>query len=216
MKVGASAGELALRWTSGSGCPHLLSKSGKARRRAIFPCLLCRSGLQFACGGYKQMRKTDVPVYLLVIVSLSVSSAWAQAVAESALINSMSSTSAAKAGTTFGQALNQATHSVQQRTSTVLQGAGGAGVRNTPAHTNPPMSTATSRLQTVPGGLGISVRGGQLKCDPISPAVQTSDPKSAQPVPGNCNSQSVPVRAASSATQEKTLTKSSASSSTPK
>jgi hypothetical protein len=180
---------------------------------SVFPCLLHRSGLKFASGGYKQMRKMDVPVYLLVIVSLSLSSAWAQAAAESALINSMSSTSAAKAGTAFGQAFNQATSNVQQRASTVLQG---TGVRNTPAHTNRPTSTATSRVQTVPGGLGISVRGGQLKCDPISPAVQSSDPKSAQPIQGNCNRQSASARAASSAIEEKTLTKSSASSAIPK
>jgi hypothetical protein len=152
---------------------------------------------------------------IIVTLGLAVSSALAQAAAESALINSMSSTSTANAGAAWGRAINQASGNVQQRTSRALEG---AGVRNAPkTRVSHPVITATGgQLQSVPGGLGISVRGGQLKCDPISPAVQTSNPKSAQPIQGNCGNQSVPAHAPNPATEDKNMTKSAVTSPAPK
>jgi hypothetical protein len=156
--------------------------------------------------------KRHAAVYCLlitIVVILAVPGVFAQAAAESALINSMSSTSTANAGTALGRALNQATGNVQQHTSTVLQG---AGVRNSPnTHVNRPVTITTSRMQPLAGGLGISVRGGQLRCEPISPAVQTSDPKSAQPIQTNCGNQSATPHAAGGATQKKDINPSSAS-----
>jgi hypothetical protein len=151
---------------------------------------------------------------IIVALGLSVPRALAQAAAESALINSMSSTATANAGTALGRALNQASSNVQQRTSKALEG---TGVRNAPkTQLGHPVITATGRLQSVPGGLGISVRGGQLKCDPISPAVQTSDPKSAQPIPANCGTQSLPAQAPNPATQDKNVSKPPLTSPAPK
>jgi hypothetical protein len=163
--------------------------------------------------------KKHALIYLFAIIvalGLGVSSARAQAAAESALINSMSSTATANAGTALGRAINQASGNVQQRTSKALEG---AGVRNAPkTQVSHPVITATGRLQSVPGGLGISVRGGQLKCDPISPAVQTSDPKSAQPipVPGNCGNPSMPAHAPNPASQDKNVTRPAVTSPAPK
>jgi hypothetical protein len=204
----------------GAGCTLINHRGHRGQRigAASLGCisLAWRGFLDYSShvAGYTQMKKMHVPVYLLVIVSLSVSSAFAQAAAESALINSMSSTSAAKAGTALGRALNQAATNVQQRTLMVPQG---AGVRNAPKNqVSQPLITASGRRQSVPGGLGISVRGGQLKCDPISPAVQTSDPKSAQPVQGNCGSRPASVGTASPTTQDKNATNSAATSPAPK
>jgi hypothetical protein len=160
---------------------------------------------------YTNMKRHAAIYWLLTIITviLAVPGVFAQAAAESALINSMSSTSTANAGTTLGRALNQATGNVQQHTSTVLQG---AGVRNsTNTHVNRPVTAATSRMQPLAGGLGISVRGGQLKCEPISPAVQTSDPKSAQPIQTNCGNQPAAPHVAGGATQKKDINASTGS-----
>jgi len=203
------------------GCPLKITLWPSRPLQAYRPFPLPVAGfwikVRMMPGGVDGMKKHAL-IYLFAIIvalGLAVSSALAQAAAESALINSMSSTSTANAGAALGRAINQASSNVQQRSSKALEG---AGVRNAPKTqvSHPVIAATGGRLQSVPGGLGISVRGGQLKCDPISPAVQTSDPKSAQPVQANCGNQAVPALAPNPRTQDKNVTKSAVTSPPPK
>ena len=109
----------------------------------------------------------------------------AQAAAESALTNALSSSTTLKAGSALNRALNQSSSRlgtrIQDRTSTAVQ-----------VETKQPEPPKTELLRNPRGSLpaiaavanssparsGISIRGGERSCTSVSPGAQASPPPS--------------------------------------
>jgi hypothetical protein len=115
----------------------------------------------------------------------------AQAAAESALTNALSSSTTMKAGSALNHALNQSTTQlgirIQERASSPVrvgapQQIQGAPRTATKSATAGNASYAAVRSGSVPALGGISVRGGETACTSVSPPNPASP---ANPVPAN-------------------------------
>jgi hypothetical protein len=98
----------------------------------------------------------------LVMAGLSVT-AFGQAIAESALTHAFSSTVTNQAASTLGRSLNQATGATQARISNTVPGRLHPNVQKPASPTQARMAAAVPRT-TMPGTLGLTVRGGQVTC----------------------------------------------------
>jgi hypothetical protein len=125
-------------------------------------------------------------VLLRIVVTLAAAvpiPVFAQAAAESALTNALSSSATVKGGSALGHALNQSStqlgRRIQERTASPVQAgtprpAPRAGLKNpaTAMLTTGPVHSASSQ----PMG-GISVQGGESTCSPNAPGSQGSPAK---------------------------------------
>lgn len=119
----------------------------------------------------------------------------AQAAAESALTNALSSSTTLKAGSALNRALNQSSSRlgtrIQGRTSTAVQvGTRQPGGPKTEWSRNPNRSlpALAAGANPSPAGSGISIRGGETSCTSVSPGAQPS------PAPGNPGTMSADCR----------------------
>jgi len=127
-----------------------------------------------------------------VLVGFLPLSALAQAAAESALTNALSSTTTVKAGSALGHALNQSTTQlgarVQEHTSKPL------GLQVQSAHRAQPgtrplqiQSGGNLRIEPAPSSAVITVQGGEPACSPTAPAAPNSVSKvKSQATPAGC------------------------------
>jgi len=127
-----------------------------------------------------------------VLVGFLPLSALAQAAAESALTNALSSTTTVKAGSALGHALNQSTTQlgarVQEHTSKPL------GLQVQSAHRAEPgtrplqiQSGGNLRIEPAPSSAVITFQGGEPACSPTAPAAPNSVSKvKSQATPAGC------------------------------
>jgi hypothetical protein len=142
---------------------------------------------------------------ILVTLGLAVPiPAFAQAAAESALTNALSSSATVKAGSTLNRALNQGSTNlgtrIQERTSglalTGMRQAPRAEVRNSVPAT---LSAGTIHSASSPAVGGISIRGGEITCTANPPVSHSLSAKTERSV--DCHR---PPSAAKSATNTDT------------
>jgi hypothetical protein len=115
----------------------------------------------------------------------------AQAAAESALTNALSSSTTMKAGSALNHALNQSTTQlgirIQERTSSPVRVGALQQIQGTPRTATKSATAGNASYAAVRSGSvlalgGISVQGGETACTSVSPPNPTSP---ANPVPAN-------------------------------
>ena len=146
------------------------------------------------------MNKQTLLLLTLGLAMESPISAFAQAAAESALINGLSSSATVKAGSALNRSLNHSSSQLGARIQERTSGPTHLGVQQKATPGKNTAMVVHSRGSAQPGstqGFGtISILGGQVTCTPLEPGSQASQGK-AVPRAGstNCHNQGSTTKA---------------------
>ena len=137
------------------------------------------------------MRRVLLGVALILVFTTFSLPAFSQAIAESVMLGAGSSTSAVKAGSALGSALNQSSKQLAGRVQQQLSRPSQTKTSQAGRNLSPKNQTARPDLRSMPqsGSLVVSIRGAEPNCPLTKQETATAQGKAAaEAYPKKCNS----------------------------